>query len=63
MIDDLWYDDAPSCTAVLDRDPDTQELVLPIPPPILEKMDWRIGDRIVWQLNDDGSVLMRKIDD
>lgn len=40
---------APPFTSVLEKDPDSNNLLLTIPDQLLKKEDWRIGDRIEFE--------------
>ena len=47
----------------LKEDPDSKDLVLPIPTELLNQMGWDIGDDLVWSDNFDGSVsVIKKVD-
>jgi len=44
----------------LKEDPDSKDLVLPIPTELLNQMGWDIGDDLVWTDNFDGSFSLTK---
>lgn len=47
----------------LEEDPDTKDLVLPLPTELLNQMGWDIGDDLIWSDNFDGSFsLAKKVD-
>lgn len=50
-------------TVELVEDPETGELVLPFPPDALAQVGWDFGDTLVWDMQDDGSVVLTKKDD
>ena len=45
----------------IEYDPETDELMLPIPDELLNSLGWDIGDVLQWEYNDD-SVVLKKID-
>ena len=44
----------------LEEDPDTGDAILPFPPALLEKMEWVEGDTILWDMQEDGSCILKK---
>ena len=47
----------------LEEDPDTGDLVLPIPTELLNQMGWDFGDTLIWDDNQDGTFsLSKKVD-
>ena len=47
----------------IEEDPDSKDLVLPIPTELLNQMGWDIGDDLVWSDNFDGSFsVIKKVD-
>ena len=44
----------------LEEDPDTKNLVLPLPTELLNQMGWDIGDNLVWSDNFDDSISLTK---
>lgn len=49
-----------SWTITLDEDPDTGDLILPLPEDLLIEQGWREGDTLEWVDNNDGSWTLRK---
>ncbi len=47
-------------TVVVEEDPETKELVLPIPPDALAQVGWDFGDELIWSDNQDGSWSLTK---
>lgn len=43
------------------EDPETGDLLLPIPPELLEQLGWKEGDEFQFDLDDKGAVIMHKI--
>jgi hypothetical protein len=37
----------------LEEDPETGDLVMPLPPAMLEALGWNIGDDLTWNINDE----------
>lgn len=50
-------------TVALVEDNETGELLLPFPPELLAQMGWDFGDTVVWDMQDDGSVVLTKKED
>ena len=50
-------------TVELVEDPETGELLLPFPPDFLAQVGWDFGDSLIWDLQDDGSIILSKKDD
>lgn len=44
-----------------EEDPETGELILPLPTDLMESQDWKTGDTIEWVENPDGSWIIRKV--
>ena len=45
----------------VESDPeDPENLMLTFPDDLLEKMDWKIGDTLVWDVQDDGTITLKK---
>jgi len=55
MIDTHW-------TITVEEDPDTGDLILPLPPELLEKQGWKEGDTLEWQDNGNGTWDIVKVD-
>lgn len=45
------------------EDPKTGELILPFPPDALAQVGWDFGDTLIWDLQEDGSVILHKKDE
>jgi hypothetical protein len=52
-----------SWTVTVEEDPETGELALPFPDDLIEKMDWSIGDTLVFEDLKDGTFSIRKKQD
>jgi hypothetical protein len=44
----------PSYTVILQKDPDSDDLVLPLPESLLIEQDWRVGDRLKFEVISEG---------
>lgn len=51
-----------SWTITVEEDPDTKDLILPLPQDMLEMQGWKEGDILEWQDNGDGSWSLVKVD-
>ena len=50
-------------TVTVEEDPDTGDLVLPLPTELLNQMGWDFGDTLIWDDNQDGTFsLSKKVD-
>ena len=49
-----------SWTVILEEDPDTKYLILPLPQELLNMQGWVEGDTLVWIDNKDGSWSIQK---
>ena len=47
-------------TVDLIEDPETQELILPLPPELLESLGWKEGDKLQWNQVNGGFVITKK---
>lgn len=48
-------------TVTVEKDPDDPDnLVLPLPDTLLDKMGWKPGDDLVWKDNKDGTYTLSK---
>ena len=47
-------------TITLEEDPETKELVMPIPVDALAQVGWDFGDTLVWSDNQNGSWTITK---
>ena len=45
----------------LEQDPDTGDLIMPLPQALLENLGWHIGDTLVWNVDSDsGEVTLAR---
>ena len=44
----------------LQEDPDTGEIIIQLPPEMLESLGWDIGDTLAWGVQDNGSIILSK---
>lgn len=42
------------------EDPETGDVILPIPPELLERMGWSEGDTLEWKQADNGTWILSK---
>lgn len=48
----------------VESDPeDPENLMLTFPDDLLQKMNWKIGDTLIWDIQDDGTITLKKKDD
>jgi antitoxin component of MazEF toxin-antitoxin module len=47
-------------TSTLKTDPETGELMLPIPSELLEDLGWKDGDTLICSFSDDQTITLRK---
>ena len=52
--DDVSYE------VITQEDPETGDLILPIPQELLDKMGWREGDEIEWKVDTEGRWVLSK---
>ena len=45
---------------ITEEDPNTGDIILPIPPELLERMGWKEGDTLEWKQTDNGSWILSK---
>lgn len=45
---------------ITQEDPETGDLILPIPPPLLESMGWKEGDDVEIGLDEQGRLYLKK---
>jgi hypothetical protein len=48
-------------TVTVEEDPETGELILPLPQDMLDMQGWKEGDTLEWQDNGDGSWALIKL--
>ena len=46
---------------ITQEDPETGDLLLPMPPQLLAEMDWKEGDQLDFQIDDKGRVIIKKL--
>lgn len=46
---------------ILQEDPESKDLILPIPQPILDSLGWKEGDDIDFDIREDGTFLLTKV--
>jgi hypothetical protein len=51
-----------SWTIILEEDPETGDLIMPLTDEILESAGWKEGDNLQWIDNKDGTWTLRKLD-
>jgi bifunctional DNA-binding transcriptional regulator/antitoxin component of YhaV-PrlF toxin-antitoxin module len=39
---------------------DGEDLILPFPPDLLEQTGWKEGDTLLWDVKEDGSIILSK---
>ena len=49
-------------TAVLEIDPETLDLVLPLSEEILQETGWGLNDTLEWIDNNDGTVTIKRVE-
>lgn len=53
-----------SYTLSVEEDPeDSESLLLNFPDELLESVGWKIGDVLVWNIEDDGTIVLKKKND
>jgi hypothetical protein len=45
---------------ITQEDPETGDLILPIPTPVLEAMGWKEGDNLDFEVNENGTIFIKK---
>lgn len=43
------------------EDPETGDIILPLPPELLENLGWKEGDTLEWKETTDGTWLLSKV--
>lgn len=47
---------------ITQEDPETGEMILPLPDELLQKLNWKIGDELEWKKDENNSwIIMKKI--
>jgi hypothetical protein len=44
----------------LEEDPDTGDLMMPLPPEMLKDLGWVIGDTLTWKIDGAGEISLSK---
>lgn len=47
-------------TVTLETDPETGDLIMPLPPDLLNQMGWDFGDTLIWEELADGGWSLRR---
>jgi AbrB family looped-hinge helix DNA binding protein len=47
---------------ITQEDPETGDLIIPIPIPVLKKMGWKEGDEVSIDVDEDGQLYLKKAD-
>ena len=47
-------------TVILEEDPETKDLIMPLPDGMCDELGWEIGDSLDWSASPDGSFLLSK---
>lgn len=42
------------------EDPDTGDMIIPLPEPILKQMNWKEGDEVDVSIDEDGKLFIKK---
>lgn len=50
-------------TVTLETDPETGDLIMPLPPDLLNQMGWDFGDTLIWEELADGGWSLRRQND
>lgn len=50
-----------SYEVIVQEDPETGDLILPLPQELLSKMGWKEGDNLEWEESDSGSFYLKKV--
>jgi len=45
---------------ITQEDPETGDLIIPIPPKVLEDLGWKEGDQVDFDIGKDGKIYVRK---
>ena len=47
-------------TVILEEDPATGDLIMPIPAELLAEANWQEGDTLEWSIHDNGQITLHK---
>ena len=56
MTDNVRYE------VITQEDPETGDLIIPLPIPLLKSMGWKEGDDVTINIGDDGQLYLTKAD-
>lgn len=45
---------------ITQEDPETGDLIVPIPQPILDSLGWKEGDQVDFEIGQDGQIYVKK---
>lgn len=51
-----------SYEVITQEDPETGDLILPLPQELLDQVGWKEGDTLQWLQNDDGSWYIKRVE-
>lgn len=46
---------------ITQEDTETGDLIIPLPPPLLKALDWKEGDNVQFDIDDQGRIIVRKV--
>lgn len=46
---------------ITQEDPETGDLILPIPPEVLKNLSWKEGDNLNFDISKDGTIYIKKV--
>jgi len=46
---------------ITQEDPETGDLLIPMPPQLLKEMGWKEGDELDFQIDESGKVIIKKL--
>lgn len=55
------HNDFVTYEVITQEDPDTGDLILPIPQELLDRMGWKPGDNLEWAQDDQNRWILKKI--
>lgn len=47
---------------ITQEDPETGDLLMPIPPQLLKELGWKEGDEIEFGIDDSGNYILKRVD-
>ena len=50
-----------SYEVITQEDPDTGDMLIPIPPNLLKQLGWKEGDDIDFSIDDKGRIILKKL--